>query len=291
MDGKVVLIGSYECPSPCAGRAEPLIYLRKMARPEGLEPPTTWFEARYSIQLSYGRSNLPIDYTVLDFITSSTIRPTLRCTVNFSENSQEFSIMVISKRFFRTLLLPASLLMSFAANADLSAVPSGEYQVDPTHAYINFQYTHLGLSKPTLSFDDFDIMLQLDADPGKSAINVNIEAASIITGSKIWTENISGDDFFAIANNPSITFASTAIEATGEDTYTVTGDLTIKRITKPITLDVTINGAIIHPLSGKPTIGFSANGQLLRSDFGMGKFAPGVSDEVDLTITAEMIKS
>ena len=199
--------------------------------------------------------------------------------------------MVFTKRLVRTLFLTASLGLVSAAHADLSAVPTGDYKDDPSHAYLNFQYSHLGLSTPTLSFDEFDITLALDADPTKSTINVNIEAASIITGSKIWTENISGDDFFAIANNPSITFASTAIEAAGTDTYTVTGDLTIKGTTKPITLDVTINGAIIHPLSGKPTIGFSANGQLLRSDFGMGKFAPGVSDEVELTITAEMIKS
>ena len=79
--------------------------------------------------------------------------------------------MVITKRLVRTLLLPASLLLSSAGHADLSGLPTGNYQDDPTHAYINFQYSHLGLSTPTLSFDEFDITLKLDADPTKSLIN------------------------------------------------------------------------------------------------------------------------
>lgn len=200
--------------------------------------------------------------------------------------------MFRTKSLIRSLVVPASLLAASAAYADLSAVPAGSYKVDPTHAYINFQYTHLGLSKPTLSFDDFDIDLQLDnADPTKSSVNVSIDAASIITGSEIWTDHISGDDFFAIADNPTITFASTSFAAAGDDAYTVTGDLTIKGTTKPVTLDVTINGAMNHPMTGKPVVGITATGQVLRSDFGMGKFAPNVSDEVDLMITAEMGKS
>ena len=80
--------------------------------------------------------------------------------------------MVITKRLVNTLFLTASLGLVSAAHADLSAVPTGDYKDDPSHAYINFQYSHLGLSTPTLSFDEFDITLALDADPTKSTINV-----------------------------------------------------------------------------------------------------------------------
>ena len=76
---------------------------------------------------------------------------------------------------FSTLVMSAALLAGSAVAADFSAVPSGEYNVDPTHAYINFQYNHLGLSNPVLQFDEFDISMDLDtADPSKSSVNVEI---------------------------------------------------------------------------------------------------------------------
>ena len=115
-------------------------------------------------------------------------------------------------------------LSSFATAADLSALPSGDYQVDPTHAYVNFQYNHLGLSNPTLSFDDFTIDLNLDsADPSKSTVSVSIAANSIITGSDILKQHLSSDGWFNIAEFPIITFESTSVEAAGDDMYKVSG--------------------------------------------------------------------
>jgi polyisoprenoid-binding protein YceI len=169
--------------------------------------------------------------------------------------------------------------------ADLSAIPSGSYVVDPTHAYINFSYSHLGLSSPTLGFDDFSIEINLDADdPTQSMLIVNIDPDSVIAGSEKWHEHLTGPDFFDVANNPEITFQSTSIEAADGDGYTVNGDLTIKGQSKPVSLDVTINAAMTHPMSGKPVIGLSATSTVLRSDFGLDKFAPNISDEVQLNI-------
>lgn len=173
--------------------------------------------------------------------------------------------------------------------ADLSGVPSGSYSVDPTHAYISFSYNHLGLSNPILSFEEFTIDLNLDnEDPTKSTVNVTIDADSIVAGSDVWKKHLSGAKFFDIANNPEITFTSTAIEAARDGNYTVTGDLTIKGASKPVTLDITINAAMNHPMSGTPTIGLQAVSTLVRSEFGMGANAPHVSDEVALNITAEL---
>ena len=155
-----------------------------------------------------------------------------------------------ASRLFAAAVLGASLYSANTlAEADLTAVPSGEYAVDPTHAYINFQYVHLGLSKPTLSFDTFSIDMNLDtADATKSSIAVEIDAASVLTGSDIFYDHITGGKWFDVAANPTMTFQSTSIEGSG-DSYSVTGDLTIKGMTKPVTLDVTINGAMMHPLS------------------------------------------
>lgn len=200
-------------------------------------------------------------------------------------------ISTISAPLLVGALLTASSMAAVQA-ADLSAVPAGKYTVDPTHAYINFSYNHLGLSNPTLSFDEFSVDLDLDnEDPTQSSISVNIDAGSVITGSEIWKDHLTGDKWFDVAAHPTITFESTAIEAAGNGAFKVMGDLTIKGESKPVSLDVAINGAMNHPMSGDPVIGLDASAEVLRSDFGMGGAAPAVSDEVALNISVEMLKA
>lgn len=188
-------------------------------------------------------------------------------------------------------VLTLTSAFSLASAADLSAVPAGDYQVDPTHAYVNFQYNHLGLSNPTLSFDQFTIDLNLDnADPTKSSVSVTIATDSIVTGSDIFKQHISSDGWFNTAEFPTITFESTSMEAAGDGMYKVMGNATVKGVTKPMTLDVKINAAMNHPMSGKPVIGMDATANLLRSDFGLGKFAPNISDAIALNVSVEMLK-
>ncbi len=181
---------------------------------------------------------------------------------------------------------------TFGSAADLSGVPSGLYTVDPTHAYVTFSYNHLGMSDPILSFDDFTVDLNLDnEDPTKSTVMVTIDANSIVAGSDKWKDHLVGDKFFDTANHPEITFTSTSVEAARDGNYKVMGDLTIKGESKPVALDVTINAAMNHPMSGNPVIGLQANTQVLRSEFGMDTAIPHVSDEVALSVTAELGQS
>lgn len=203
--------------------------------------------------------------------------------------------MIVTRHLTKSMTIAAIMVTAGSFNlvsaADLSAVPSGSYQVDPTHAYINFQYNHLGLSNPTLSFDDFTVDLNLDsANPTMSALTVEIDAGSVITGSDIFKEHLSSADWFDVANHPKIIFTSSKIEANDDGTFNVAGDLNIKGISKPAALTVTINAAMNHPMSGKPVIGADAAGNLLRSDYGLDKFVPYVGDEIALSITAEMVK-
>lgn len=194
-------------------------------------------------------------------------------------------------RLIRQFSLAAALLgASLTAQAvDLSKVPSGAYTSDPTHAYVSFQYTHLGLSRPILAFDDFTVNVDIDnTDVSKSTISVTIDPKSIQAGSDIWKSHLTSSDWFDVGSHPEITFTSTAVEETGDDTFKVTGDLTVKGTTAPVELDVTLHGAQPHPFNKKPTVGFSAEGQLLRSAFGLGKNAPAVSDEIDLLISVEV---
>ena len=187
-------------------------------------------------------------------------------------------------------VMSTALFAGSAVAADFSAVPSGTYNVDPIHAYVNFQYNHLGLSNPTLQFDEFTISMNLDtADPAKSSVGMEITTDSVDTGSEIWHQHITGEKWFDAANNPKITFNSTEMTANADGTYNVTGDLTIKEVTKPVMMVVTVNAAMLHPRSKKPIVGISAVGDIKRSDWGLGANAPFVSDEVKLDIQAEMV--
>ena len=202
------------------------------------------------------------------------------------------SLKTLAKTTTLAVVLATAGAFGSASAADLSAVPSGSYTLDPTHAFIDFSYSHLGLSNPTLSFDDFSVDLNLDSsDATKSMFLVKIDSASILTGSAIFKEHLTGGDWFDSTQYPEILFQSTTITAADDGSYTVVGDLTIKDVTKPVTLNVTINAAMDHPMTGKPVVGIGATGELLRSDFGLGAYAPNVSDEVQLTITAELNKA
>ncbi len=180
--------------------------------------------------------------------------------------------------------------LPFAAAADLSDVPSGTYTLDSSHGYITFTYSHLGFSNPRVGFNRFDTKLELDSDdPANSTVEVTIDASSIDSRVAEFNEHLNGSDFFNTAEYPTITFRSTKVEATGESTFDVTGDLTILGTTKPVTLATTINKAANHPMRNVPTVGVSASARLMRSEWGLGAYVPAVSDEVELSIEVELL--
>lgn len=172
-----------------------------------------------------------------------------------------------------------------------AAIASGEYELDENHAYIEFSYSHLGLSNPKLRFNEFDAVLNLNGeDMTISSVSINIDAASIDSAIAQFNDELKGEDFFDVANHPTITFASTSYEETSPATGTLSGELTIKGITRPVTLDVRINAANENVMSRKHMIGFSAAGVLNRSDFGLDAGLPMVGDEVSLRIQTEFEK-
>ncbi|MEL6214202.1 MAG: YceI family protein [Pseudomonadota bacterium] len=186
----------------------------------------------------------------------------------------------------------AAFTLTTTASAGIGDVPSGEYQLEKTHAYLTFSYLHLGFSRPVVGFSDFDVSLNLNQDDvTASKLMVSINPASIDSGVEKFDDHLKSDDFFDIAAHSDISFTATGIEMTGENTMTITGDLTMKGITKPITLDATVNKAANHPMRKTPTIGISASGKLMRSDWDLGRYAPNVGDEVTLNIQVELIKS
>ncbi len=192
----------------------------------------------------------------------------------------------------RTALAATLLGFAVTASAGLSDVPAGSYELDSSHGYISFTYSHLGFSNPHIGFTSFTVDLNLDNEnPANSTVNVTIDATSVTSRVEVFDGHLNGPNFFDTADNPTITFASTSVEVVGEDKLNVTGDLTIKGVTKPVTLDTTIKKAANHPMRKTPTIGLSAMSNVSRSDWGLTRAVPNVGDEVTIFIDAELRKS
>lgn len=174
----------------------------------------------------------------------------------------------------------------------LPAAAAERYAVDPAHSHIQFGWNHFGFSNPQADFDRFDVVLMLDTeDWSKSSVEVTIPLDSIDSGVAKLDDHLESADFFDVAEHPTATFKSTAVEQVGAQALRVAGDLSLHGITRPVVLDVTINKIGAHPMSKKPSVGFDARAQVKRSDFGVDKYAPGVSDEVWIRITAETSKA
>ena len=175
-----------------------------------------------------------------------------------------------------------------ATVAEAITAVSGTYQLDPTHTDVLAQWTHFGFSQPSAHFGISDGTLVYDAaDVTKSSVQVTMPITGIDSFVDRLDEHLASGDFFDAGKFPNATFKSTSVAAAGTNKLTVTGDLTIKDITKPVTLDVTLNGAGEHPMLKKQAIGFSATATIKRTDFGVGAYAPNVSDDVQLRITTE----
>ncbi len=177
----------------------------------------------------------------------------------------------------------AFALLSFSA----PAFAADTYTLEPTHTSVTFQYTHFGFSHPTGKFMNAVGTVTLDdATPANSSVEVSFAIDGVNTGVPKLDEHLKSADFFDAAKFPTATFKSTRVEPTSATTAKVTGDLTLHGVTKPVTLDVTLNQKGPNMMK-KLTAGFTAKGTINRSDFGISTYVPAVSDQIDLYIEAE----
>ncbi len=179
---------------------------------------------------------------------------------------------------------------------------AGVYDLDKTHASVTFRVDHLGMSRYTARFTGIDGRLNFDpANPAVMSVEASVDTGSIKTDYPNPTPNfdaeLAGPNWLDAARFPKITFKSTAVEPTGPNTAKVTGDFTLHGVTRPLVLDVTFNGGYeAAPMDPGSRIGFSAQGKLKRSDFGVSYGVPqpgstfGVGDEVEIQIEAEFTK-
>jgi polyisoprenoid-binding protein YceI len=190
-------------------------------------------------------------------------------------------------------------LVIIAAAAGLATPAHADTWIfDKAHTEIRFSWDHLGLSRKSGRFLDMTGELEFSpTEPEAGRIDVAIRTASVATGVRELDDHLKSPDFFRAAQHPQITFKSSGVTKTGERTGEVNGELTIAGVTKPVTLDVTWNYTGEYPLSqvnpayqGKWVSGFSAKTTVARSDFGLKRAIPLISDDIQITIEAELLR-
>lgn len=190
----------------------------------------------------------------------------------------------------RTSVAIAALVATSAAfaappTATLSTVKAGTYKVESYHTQVGFTLSHFGFTNYSGLFSGASGSLQLDpAHPGANRIEVTIPVQSIQTTVPVLTDELKGDKWFDVAKFPQATFTSTNVTLGPDGSATISGNLTLHGVTRPVILHAHFMGAGINPIDKAYTVGFQANTTIKRTDFGVSLYAPAVGDEVELTI-------
>ena len=186
---------------------------------------------------------------------------------------------------------------AIAPASEAPKVPAGAYVLDKSHASLVFRVSHLGFSNYTARFEHFDAQLQFDPNNlSASSVTATIDPTSLRLDNPPvgFTESLLGSDWLDATQYPQMTYRSTKVEVIAPNNMRITGDLTLHGMTHPVVLEAVFNGGYAgHPMDPHARIGFSAQGTLKRSDFGIKFGIPepgstmGVGDDVDVAIEAE----
>ena len=186
------------------------------------------------------------------------------------------------KKIFALLVAAGISMSAFAAPDNFSS--------DANHTFSSFSYSHFGFSNQTSRFNNTTAKVTLDRAAKTGSVEATIDTKSVDTGSKLFDQHIQGEDFLDTAKFPTITYKSTKFNFKGDVPATIDGNLTIKGVTKPVTLTVTHFQCQDHPMMKKLACGANATAKIKRTEFNAGKYAPYVGDDVTLTFAVESIK-
>lgn len=185
---------------------------------------------------------------------------------------------------FKTLSL--GLAAAIASSVTLAAPV--DYKIDPTHTATVFSWNHFGFSTPSANFTDIQGTIKVDnTKPANSSVEVTIPLSSVNTNVVALDKEFQEEAWFNAAKYPNITFKSTKVETKDKKHFKITGDLTVKGVTKPVVLDAVLNKQGEHPMAKVPAIGFNATTSFNRSAFGIGNYVPNVGDKITVNITTE----
>lgn len=187
------------------------------------------------------------------------------------------------------LLTSAEAVSQPAAGFD--AIQAGVYEIVSKDTLVRYGVTHMGVAEYWGTFPNATGTLTIDPRAfTQMKLDVKVPIATVETTNRELDGELFSDEFFDGETYPFMHFVSTIVERTGPTTAKVSGNLTIHNVTKPVTLDVTFGGSGQNPFSHATIIGFKAEGRVKRSDFGMGKYVPIVSDETTITASATFEK-
>jgi polyisoprenoid-binding protein YceI len=164
------------------------------------------------------------------------------------------------------------------------------YVLDNNHTFPRFSYSHFGYSTQLSRFNKTTGTIVLDRTARTGSVNVTIDTASVDTGSPLFNQHIQDADFLDTAKYPTATFKSTEMRFRGDAPVAVVGDLTLKGVTRPVTLRIESFKCMPHPILKKDACGANATAKVRRTAFNMGKYAPYVGDEVTLSIAVEAVR-
>ena len=177
----------------------------------------------------------------------------------------------------------------FAAVLSSAVAAPVTYNVDQSHTYPRFSYSHLGLSSQTSSFSKTTGTVVFDAAAKTGSVDITIDMKTVNTGFADFNGHIQGEDFLDTAKFPTATFKSSRVVFEGDKPKSIEGTLTIKGVSRPVTLTVTSFAALQHPMAKKQALGANAYTVIKRSEFNAGKYVPLVSVEVRIDISIEAI--
>lgn len=178
-----------------------------------------------------------------------------------------------------------------ATSNETKGAVSTKYTYDPAHTQIIFSVNHLGFSNSHGRFTKFDGSFNFDPDqPEQASAEMTIDVNSLKMDSEEWEKHLKAKDFFNVEKFPTMTFKTTKVEKTGDNTGKITGDLTLLGVTKPVTFDITHNKSGTFPMNKNFVSGFSGTATIKRSEFGMSYGLPGVSDDVSIILEVEGIR-
>ncbi|HVP88945.1 MAG TPA: YceI family protein [Casimicrobiaceae bacterium] len=164
------------------------------------------------------------------------------------------------------------------------------YRIDPLHTATTFSVSHLGISMQRGSFGRTTGTVMLDRAAGKGSVDVSIDASTVNSGSPPRETLLKGEDYFNVAQFPTITFKSTRLRFDGDAIVSCDGELTMRGVTRPVVLSVTSFKCAIHPSTKTPVCGAEITASVKRSEFGMVKNAASTGDDVNIVIAVEAIR-
>jgi polyisoprenoid-binding protein YceI len=187
------------------------------------------------------------------------------------------------------VLSPLAVVAQGAFSNDPTEVQAGDYRLDPGHSKITWSVDHFGFSTYVGQFSKVEGTLSIDPKTATEAkLDVTIDANSVGTLNPALDAHLKSADFLDTTKFPTATFKATTIKLTGKRTADITGDLTLRGVTKPVTVAATFNQAGVNPVDRTYSLGFAGKAKIKRTDFGVSAYAPALGDEVTLELEAEL---